>query len=105
MALVSAVWPRPRSPTNWPSRTCTLPRTVTVLGRPSIFKAFEAVVVVVDVLCFGGNAPVSGVKDHQVGIGAHRDGSLARKESEELCRARAGGVDEAMQVEAPGLTP
>ena len=28
--------PRPRSPTNLPSRTCTLPRTVTTDGRPSI---------------------------------------------------------------------
>src|ERR1700730_9098693 len=28
--------PRPRSPTNSPSRTCTLPRTVTTEGRPSM---------------------------------------------------------------------
>src|ERR1700719_2411871 len=28
--------PRPRSPTNSPSRTCTFPRTVTTEGRPSI---------------------------------------------------------------------
>ena len=31
-------WPRPRSPMNWPSFTCTLPRTVTTLGRPSMAK-------------------------------------------------------------------
>ena len=29
-------WPRPRSPTKLPSRTCTFPRTVTTDGRPSI---------------------------------------------------------------------
>src|SRR3984957_4999442 len=28
--------PRPRSPTNSPSRACTLPRTVTTEGRPSM---------------------------------------------------------------------
>ena len=70
-------------------------------GAAIDLHAFEAVVVVVDVLRFGGDdAAVVGIVDHEIGIAAHGDGAFAREETEELRGARAGGVDEAMEVES-----
>ena len=77
---------------------------MTTEGRPSICHAFEAVVVVVDVLRRGRDrASVLGIEDDQVGIAADGDRALAREQPEELGGLGAGRVHEAVEVESASL--
>lgn len=64
-------------------------------------EALETVVVVVGVLGFDADsATVVGIEDDQVGVAADGDGAFAREETEEFRGARAGAIDEAIEINA-----
>ena len=65
---------------------------------------FEGVVVVVDVPGFDAHgAAIVGIVDDEIGITADGDGAFAGEETEEFCGARAGGIDEAIEIDATAL--
>src|SRR4051812_35467833 len=67
-------------------------------GRRGIdFHAFETVVVVVHMLCAGGNdAFARGIVGYKIRIAADRNRTFAREEAEKLRGFGARGVDEAV---------
>ena len=74
-------------------------------SRPAFNRqAFKTVVVVVGVLRRGGDgAAILGIVDHEIGVAADGDGSLAREKAEELGGARAQRIHKAMQIEPAAL--
>ena len=74
--------------------------------RRSTFERepFEATVIVVDVLCPGGNHSAIGrVEDDQIGITSDRDGALTREQAKQFRGTRAQGVHKTMQVDPPAI--
>src|SRR6476661_4446655 len=64
-------------------------------------QALEAAVIDVHVVSLRGDrAAVVGVVDDKVGVAAGGDCAFAREEAEEARGLRAGGIDEAMEVDA-----
>src|SRR5436309_7366018 len=67
-------------------------------------QAFEGVVVNVHLVGFGGNgALVAGVIDHEVGVAAQLNRSLAREQTEKLGGLGARGVHKTVQVQSAAL--
>src|SRR5262249_12387442 len=61
------------------------------------WPAFKSAVVDIHLLRFRRDvAAVGGIVNHQVGVAAELDCSLAREEAEDFRGLRAGGIDEAM---------
>src|ERR1700693_6564084 len=71
-------------------------------GRSPFYgHAFEAVVVVVDVLGLDADrAAIVGVEDNEIGIAADGDGDIGRQEAEKFCGTRAGEIYETMEIDA-----
>src|SRR5580704_16882903 len=71
-------------------------------GRSPFYgHAFEAVIVVVDVLGLDADrAAIVGVEDNEIGIAAEGDGALARKEAEKFCGTGAGEIYETIKIDA-----
>jgi len=67
-------------------------------------ESFKTAVIVVDVMCPGGNRPaVIWVENDQVGITTDRDSALTRKETKQFRGAGAEGVHKTMQVDTPAI--
>ncbi len=74
-------------------------------GRAAFdLHAFEAVVIVIDVLSLGrDDAPILGIVDDQVRVAADGNRSLPRKQPEDLRRPRTRRIDKAMKIQSAAL--